>query len=191
MGDNSNRIRLGCPEAPRLTRPDGEPVRPIAFLDRDGVVNADKGYVHSIDEFVWMPGALAAIKFLNDRGFVVGVVTNQSGIGRGYYEEEAFLELTEWMLREVDKSGGYVDVVYYCPHHPESADPRYLSACRARKPGPGMLERADEEFAMDRRRSFLVGNRESDMGAARAFGIPGHLYEDGDLEKFVRAIVKD
>jgi D-glycero-D-manno-heptose 1,7-bisphosphate phosphatase len=120
----------------------------------------------------------------------VAIVTNQSGIGRGYYDEDAFLDLTHWMLREVDRAGGYVDVVYYCPHHPESKDPRYLSACRARKPGPGMLERADEEFAMDRRRSFLVGNRESDLGAAEAFDIPGHMYLDGDLEEFVRAIVE-
>jgi D-glycero-D-manno-heptose 1,7-bisphosphate phosphatase len=190
MSELSNRVRRGCPEAPRLAKQAGEAPRPIAFLDRDGVVNADKGYVHLIEDFEWMPGAIEAIKFLNSRGYVVAVVTNQSGIGRGLYGEEEFMFLTLWMLEEIDSRGGHIDVVYYCPHHPESTDPEYMAACPARKPGPGMLERASEEFEIDRERSFLIGNRDSDIGAAQSFGISGYLYEDGDLSVLVREIVE-
>ncbi len=190
MSKLSNRVRRGCPESPRFPRESGAELHPIAFLDRDGVVNADKGYVHLIDDFEWMPGALAAIKYLNSHGFIVAVVTNQSGIGRGFYGEEEFMFLTLWMLKEVDLAGGKVDVVYYCPHHPDSADAEYHAACRARKPGPGMLERADEEFLMDRSRSFLIGNRDSDIGAANAFGITGHFYDGGDLLEVIRGIVE-
>jgi D-glycero-D-manno-heptose 1,7-bisphosphate phosphatase len=98
--------------------------------------------------------------------------------------------LTLWMLKEVDRLGGRIDVVYYCPHHPDSADAEYHAVCRARKPGPGMLERADEEFLMDKSRSFLIGNRDSDLAAAQAFGIAGHFYLGGDLMDVMREIVE-
>jgi D-glycero-D-manno-heptose 1,7-bisphosphate phosphatase len=190
MSELSDRVRRGCPEATRLKRADDANPRPIAFLDRDGVVNADRGYVHRLEDFDWMPGAIEAIRYLNQKGYVVAVVTNQSGIGRGYYGEEEFMFLTLWMLREVESAGAHIDVVYYCPHHPDSESAEYQAVCPARKPGAGMLERADEEFNMDRARSFLVGNRESDIGAAQSFGIPGYMYEDGDLHEFVRKIVE-
>jgi D-glycero-D-manno-heptose 1,7-bisphosphate phosphatase len=189
MSELSDRVRRGCPEARRIPKSPGHPERPIAFLDRDGVVNADRGYVHLIEDFEWMPGAIAAIKYLNERGYVVAIVTNQSGIGRGLYGEAEFMFLTLWMMREVENAGGHIDVVYYCPHHPESKEPEYLAACRARKPGPGMLERAEEEFAMDRKKSFLIGNRDSDLGAAQSFGIDSYLYEGGDLLALVKSIV--
>src|SRR5690349_19334444 len=175
MSELSERVRRGCPDDRRIPKSPGGTPRPIAFLDRDGVVNADKGYVHSIENFEWMPGAIEAIKFLNEKGFIVAIVTNQSGIGRGLYGEEEFMFLTLWMLKEVESRGAHIDVVYYCPHHPESTHPEYLAACPARKPGPGMLERAEEEFEMDRSRSFLIGNRDSDLGAASAFGIRSFL----------------
>lgn len=190
MSELSDKVRRGCPQEKRLPPRPGATQRPIAFLDRDGVVNADRGYVHMIEDFEWMPSAIEAIKYLNALGYTVAVVTNQSGIGRGLYGEAEFMFLTLWMLQEVQNAGGTIDVVYYCPHHPESTDPEYLAACRARKPGPGMLERADEEFLMDKHRSFLLGNRDSDIGAALAFGIAGHLYEDGDLLEAVRRIVE-
>lgn len=190
MPPHSDRIRCGCPGVPRGQKPPGQSARPVAFLDRDGVVNADKGYVHKIDDFEWMPGAMAAIKFLNDRGYVVAVVTNQSGIGLGYYDEEAFLKLSDWMLEEADRLGAYIDAIYYCPHHPDSDDPRYRRDCPARKPGTGMLDRAEQEFETDRRRSFLIGNRDTDLYAAEAFGVPGFMYESGDLAERIREIVE-
>ena len=190
MSNYSDKIRRGCPEAPEQQKQPGQPPRPAVFLDRDGVVNADKGYVHDIDEFEWMPGAVEAMRFLNQRGYLVFVVTNQSGIGLRYYQEEEFMFLTLWMLEHVDNAGVNIDAVYYCPHHPESPDQEYLAVCPARKPGAGMLTRAAEEFEIDVSRSFLVGNRESDLGAAKAFGIPGYMYESGDLAAFVREIVE-
>lgn len=189
MSELSDRVRRGCPGERRTDeRAGGEP-RAVAFLDRDGVVNADRGYVHRVDDFEWMPGAIEAIKYLNTKGYAVAVVTNQSGIGRGLYGEEEFMFLTLWMLNEIDQAGGHIDAVYYCPHHPESENEEYKAACRARKPGPGMLERAEADFIVDKSRSFLIGNRDSDIGAAQAFGIDGYLYEDGDLLAFVRSIV--
>lgn len=190
MSELSDRVRRGCPESRRFPKNPTDAPRPAAFLDRDGVVNADKGYVHLVEDFEWMPGVLDAISYLNERGFIVAVVTNQSGIGRGLYGEAEFMFLTLWMLREAEKLGARIDVVYYCPHHPDSVDPEYHAVCPARKPGPGMLVRADEEFAIDKSRSFLLGNRDSDIGAADAFGIKGHFYEDGDLLAAVRQIVE-
>lgn len=187
----SSKIRRGCPDAPRLDKVPGVEPRPIAFLDRDGVINDDRGYVHRVEDFDWMPGALAAIRLLNDRGFLVAIVTNQSGIGRGFYVEEDFMFLTMWMLEYAERVGAHIDVVYYCPHHPESNNPEYLAACPARKPGAGMLEMAEAEFDMIKEKSFMIGNRESDIGAATAFGINGHLYEGTNLEQFIRNILVD
>lgn len=190
MSPYSDKIRRGCPDAPVRVKEAGLEPRPAVFLDRDGVVNSDKGYVHDIDEFAWMPGAIDAMRFLNQRGYLVFVVTNQSGIGLGLYQEAEFMFLTMWMLDHVDSAGVHIDAVYYCPHHPESPEPEYFSVCPARKPGSGMLEMAAKEFEIEKSRSFLIGNRDSDIGAAEAFGIPGHIYESGDLEAFVREIVE-
>ncbi len=190
MSHHVAKIRRGCPDAPRLARDSSVAPRPAAFLDRDGVINDDRGYVHKVEDFEWMPGALAAIRLLNEKGYIVVIVTNQSGIGRGFYDEEDFMFLTIWMLEYADKVGADIDVVYYCPHHPESNNPEYLAACPARKPGPGMLERAAEEFVLDKQKSFMVGNRESDIGAAAAFGIPGYMYEGTNLEQFVRGVIE-
>ena len=189
MSELSDRVRRGCPGAPRSPKATGV-ARPVAFLDRDGVVNADKGYVHTVEEFEWVPGAIEAIRYLNAHGYITAIVTNQSGIGRGLYGEEEFMFLTLWMLEEAEKRGAHIDAVYYCPHHPESNDPEYMAACPARKPGPGMLSRAEEEFELDKGRSFLVGNRDSDLGAAQSFGIDGLLYEGGDLLGLVRGFVE-
>ena len=179
------RIRLGCPD----TRPSdvllSSELRPAAFLDRDGVVNTDRGYVHLPEDFEWTPGILPAIRALNDANYAVIFVTNQSGIGRGYYTENDFLSLSRWMLDEADREGALIDAVYYCPHHPEGEPGPYRLTCPARKPGTGMLERAQLEFSLDKARSFLIGDRESDLGAAIAFGIEYSLFESGDVQAVI------
>jgi D-glycero-D-manno-heptose 1,7-bisphosphate phosphatase len=122
------------------------------------VLNRDFGYVHRVEDFEWMPGALAALARLKEAGYWVAVVTNQSGIERGYYSEEDFLALSAWMVGEA-----FFDAVLYCPH--------LTTPCPARKPGTGMLETAARMFPVDKQRSFLVGDKETDLQAASAFGI--------------------
>lgn len=159
--------------------------RPAAFLDRDGVLNVDSGYVSRSEDFQWLPGAIAAVKRLNDAGYLVIVVTNQSGIARGYYGEAAFHALTDWMRVELAKTGACLDGVYHCPHHPEHTGP-----CDCRKPLPGLLKAAFKHFAIDQERSFLIGDSKRDIQAAEAAGIPGHLFTGGNLDDFVREILE-
>lgn len=151
--------------------------KPAVFFDRDGVLNVDHGYVHKPDDFDWTPGALEAIRWCNDRGWLVFVVTNQAGIGRGYYDKAAFHHLTDWMRAELREIGAHIDEVFFCPHHPTAALGKYLTACHCRKPAPGMLEQAAAGWPIDKARSLLFGDKTSDLGAAGAFGIEGILVE--------------
>ncbi|WP_193771420.1 formate dehydrogenase subunit alpha, partial [Candidatus Magnetaquicoccus inordinatus] len=124
--------------------------RPAIFFDRDGVLNIDHGYVHRPDQFTWIEEAQEAIHWCNQQGYLVIVVTNQSGIGRGYYDEAQLYELTAWMQEQLAIIGAHIDGVYYCPHHPEASDPYYRQECLCRKPQPGMLEQAIAEWEIDR-----------------------------------------
>ena len=111
-------------------------MKKAAFLDRDGVINIDRAYVHKIDDFEWIPGVLGAARRLRDAGFSLVVVTNQSGIGRGYYSEEDFDRLTDWMKARFAEAGAPLAGVYFCPHHPEKALDKYRIDCGCRKPRP-------------------------------------------------------
>jgi D-glycero-D-manno-heptose 1,7-bisphosphate phosphatase len=132
-------------------------LRRAAFLDRDGVVNVDHGYVFRREDFQFVTGTLAACTQLHRDGFALVVVTNQSGIGRGLYGEEDYRRLTEWI---------------HCPHHPQAALPEYRRACGCRKPAPGMLLAAARELSLDLARSVLFGDKVSDIDAAVAAGVP-------------------
>ena len=160
--------------------------RPAAFLDRDGVINLDHGYVHSPDRFVWVEGAMAAIRWLNEQGYLVFVVTNQSGIARGYYDEAAVHALHGWMAAQLASAGAHIDAFYFCPHHPDAVHDALRLSCDCRKPKPGMLLRAFAEWPVERPGSFLIGDRSTDIEAAAAAGIPGHLFDGSDLLKTVR-----
>jgi D-glycero-D-manno-heptose 1,7-bisphosphate phosphatase len=140
-------------------------LRRAAFLDRDGVVNRDHGYVFRQQDFEFLEGALAACARLAARGFALIVVTNQSGIGRGMYSEHDFLRLTDWMRAQFDAAGAPLAGVYYCPHRPDAA-------CDCRKPAPGMLLRAARELKLDLSRSVLFGDKGSDLQAAASAGVP-------------------
>ena len=146
-----------------------------AFLDRDGVINADHGYVSQPENFEWLPGVFEACRELARLGYAIVVVTNQSGIARGYYGEEDFLRLTDWMKARFADEGVSIAGVYYCPHHPEKALGQYKVACTCRKPQPGMILRAAEEMSIDLSQSILFGDKESDMQAAQAAGIPRRI----------------
>lgn len=164
--------------------------RPAAFLDRDGVINLDHGYVHSPDRFVWVEGATAAIRWLNEQGYLVFVVTNQSGIARGYYDEAAVHVLHGWMTAQLASAGAHIDAFYFCPHHPDAVHDALRVSCDCRKPKPGMLLRALAEWPVERSGSFLIGDRSTDIEAAAAAGIPGHLFDGSDLLKTVRQAVR-
>ena len=159
-------------------------MKKAAFLDRDGVINIDHAYVHKIDEFEWVPGVLEAARRLYDAGFVLIVVTNQSGIGRGYYSEEDFSRLTEWMKERFAEAGAPLAGVYFCPHHPEKALDKYRLNCNCRKPRPGMLLKAAEELDLDLARSVMFGDKPGDATAGKLAGCAERIIlgTDGRIE---------
>ena len=164
-------------------------VRPALFLDRDGVCNVDHGWVGTRDRFEWMPGAKAAISLAHRRGCHVFLVTNQSGVARGLYDEAAVQGLHAWMVDEAIKAGGTIDDVRYCPFHPDATVPGYRQASPWRKPAPGMILDLLQAWDLDPARCALVGDQPTDLQAAEAAGIPGHHYRSGDLAAFVAPIL--
>jgi D-glycero-D-manno-heptose 1,7-bisphosphate phosphatase len=155
------------------------------FLDRDGVLNRDLGHVGSLERFEWMPGALSAVRRLNDSGYYVFLVTNQAGVARGDYSERDVQELHRWMQRALRADGAHLDDIRYCPDHPEALEPQYKKASGWRKPGPGMILDLIKAWPVDLERSFVVGDKKTDMEAARRAGVKGFLYPGGDLDVFV------
>lgn len=140
------------------------------FLDRDGVINAEKGYVHRIEEFEILPGVPQAIGLLKDAGFLVIVVTNQSGVARGYYSLETVHSLHRHLDTELAAFGTHVDAYYVCPHHPEHGIGDLKVACTCRKPMPGMLEQAAVDFGIDLSASYMIGDKSTDVAAGLAAG---------------------
>lgn len=143
--------------------------KPAVFLDRDGTINVEKDYLYRVDEFEFTPGAVEAIRLLNQAGYLVVVVTNQSGVGRGYYTEADVEVLHSHIDRVLVSQGAWVDAWYYCPHH-EHAKPPYNQACDCRKPLPGMLLQAAADHAIDLTRSWMVGDKPVDIEAGKAAG---------------------
>lgn len=143
------------------------------FLDRDGVINQDTGYVSQVDDFHFIDGAIEALQLLKKKGYCLVVVTNQSGIARGYFTEEAFMLLTEWMDWSLADRDVDLDGIYYCPHHPDATVEAYRQQCDCRKPAPGMLLDAAKHLKLDMAASYLVGDKLSDLQAAKAAGV-GH-----------------
>ena len=160
-------------------------VKPAVFLDRDGVLNVDSGYVHRPDQVNWIPGAKRAVRRLNDLGYRVIVVTNQAGVAHGRYKEDDVIALHRWMQHELAIKGAFVDAFYYCPYHPEASIAKYRGCHVNRKPGPGMILKAFSDLAIRKNQSFLIGDKESDMEAAKRAGIPGFLFPGGNLAMFL------
>jgi D-glycero-D-manno-heptose 1,7-bisphosphate phosphatase len=172
-------------EIPRLLH------RRAVFLDRDGVVNLDHGYVGSRDRFAWTPGALDAIREATEAGWHVFVVTNQSGVARGYYDEAAVVALHDWMSDEARRAGGTIDDIRYCPYHEDAVVPAYRRASDWRKPGPGMLLDLIRAWELDPSRCVLVGDQPTDMAAADAAGIRAFHFPGGNLAEFVRPLIQE
>lgn len=145
--------------------------RRALFLDRDGVINVDHGYVHRAADTDWLPGIFECCRQARAEGYVLIVVTNQAGIGRGYYNEEQFLDYTAWVHRTFAEQGAPLLATYYCPHHPEAGKGEYLAACQCRKPQPGMINAALVDWRLDATASLLWGDKPSDIAAATAAGL--------------------
>lgn len=161
------------------------------FLDRDGVLNLDIGYIGSIDRLVLMDGAVAAVRRANAAGYRVFVVTNQSGVARGYFSEDDVQALHAWMCDRFRHEGARIDAIRYCPHHPEGTVAAYAKTCDCRKPAPGMLRALIAQHGIDPAQSLMIGDSERDLIAARAVGVPAHLFTGGDLDTFVAPLLTE
>lgn len=139
------------------------------FLDRDGIINVDHGYVSKIKDFEFVDGIFDLVKLFVDAGYLIFVVTNQSGIGRGYYSEEDFTVLTDWMIEAFKTKELKIEKVYYCPHSPEEK-------CHCRKPETGMIEQALEDYPVDLADSWLIGDKQSDIDLAMNASIRSSIY---------------
>ena len=146
-------------------------MKKAAFLDRDGVINIDHAYVHRFEDFGFIPGVLQAARKLVDAGFALIIVTNQSGIGRGYYTQADFLALDARVRKVFADAGAPITDVYFCPHHPSKALSPWRCECSCRKPAPGMILKAIKEHDIDPATSVMFGDKQSDMQAAQAAGI--------------------
>lgn len=164
--------------------------RPAAFLDRDGVLNHDTGYVYRPAAFVWVEGAREAVGRLNRAGYWVFVVTNQAGVGRGLYGENDVRALHSHMQAELAQAAARIDAFRFCPHHPEAELAAYRHTCQWRKPGPGMLLDLFRHYPVELDGSFLIGDRQSDLEAARAAGVRGIHFGGGSLDAFVSRVIE-
>ena len=153
--------------------------RPAVFFDRDGTLNEDRDYPHRVEDMVLIPGAARAARRLQEAGALTVIVTNQSGIARGHFDEAAMVRFNTELLRQLAERGATIDLILHCPHHPDITGP-----CDCRKPAPGMIFEAFAKLPIDPARSLLIGDRPSDMGCAQAAGIPGYLFPGGNLENF-------
>ena len=154
---------------------------PAIFLDRDGTINVDHGYVHEIDNFEFIDGVIDAMRELKEMGYALVLVTNQSGIARGKFTEAQFETLTEWMDWSLADRGVELDGIYYCPHHPEHGIGIYKKKCHCRKPETGMFEMAERDLpeGIDKVHSYMIGDKRIDAQAGKNFGVTGVLVGTG------------
>jgi D-glycero-D-manno-heptose 1,7-bisphosphate phosphatase len=163
---------------------------PAVFLDRDGVLIEDTGYPHREEDLILMPGAAEALRRLNERGFKTIIVTNQSGVARGLFSLETMHRFNDRLVEILAEQGGRIDAVYACPYHSVGSVAEFVHPDHPdRKPNPGMILRAMVEQGVDPGQALMIGDRSSDMQAAQAAGIPGHLFSGGDLDAFVSGLL--
>ena len=163
---------------PNLTRSDFPTgLRRAVFFDRDGVLNVDKGYVYKTEDFVWRDTAIEAIKLLNDRGVLVFVATNQSGVARGFYCEDDVRRLHAHIQGELARKGARIDDFRYCPHHPDAVIDAYRGDCACRKPRDGMIRDLLEQWRVDPGASILFGDKPSDVEAGASAAVPSTLVD--------------
>jgi D-glycero-D-manno-heptose 1,7-bisphosphate phosphatase len=160
--------------------------RRAVFIDRDGTISEEVGYVNHVSRYRVFPFAARAVRALNEAGWLAVLVTNQAGVARGYFKEELIGQVHNMLAAELERGGARLDAVYYCPHHPSVGEPPYRLDCDCRKPRPGLILRAAEELGLDPARCWMVGDRHSDVELARNAGVrPAFVltgYGRGELE---------
>lgn len=157
-----------------------------AFLDRDGVINEDYGYIGTIEDIVFKPGIFELLGLLQARGYELFIVTNQSGIARGYYTEADFLRLMNWLIRTLKEKGIVIRDFAYCPHYP-----KIDGECRCRKPAPGMIVDLAEKYAIDIEASIVIGDKMSDIEAGERAGIRTNILVEGSLFDVIKNLEKE
>lgn len=167
-----------------------ESIAKAVFFDRDGVLNKDKHYLFRIADMEWIPGAREALAWLHTHGWKIIVVTNQSGVARGYYTEEDVHRLHDFMASEAEKAGGVIDDFFYCPHLKGAPVKAYDKDCSCRKPAPGMILQAMKKHRLLPAECFLIGDGARDVEAARRAGIQGFLFTSVRLDDFLQACLK-
>ena len=155
-------------------------IRPALFLDRDGIINVDKGYVFRRQDFEFIDGVFEVCRKAKELGYWIFVVTNQAGIGRGYYTSSQFRELSKWMEAYFKAEDIVIDRIYYCPHHIEAKYKKYRCHCSCRKPNPGMIHQASKDFDVDIPNSVLVGDKPTDIQAGQRAGLRINILYDND-----------
>jgi D-glycero-D-manno-heptose 1,7-bisphosphate phosphatase len=181
-------LDIGLPETYEQARREvpGRLSKPAVFLDRDGVLNVDSGYPHRREDLVWIKGAREAVLRFNEVGYLVIVLTNQAGVARGFYDEAQVADFHSLMQDDLAAIGAHVDAFYFCPFHADAAIEAYRVADHPdRKPNPGMLLRAMSDWPVRSAGSFLIGDRDTDLEAARRASVPGYKFGGGDLHAFV------
>ncbi|MGA1865285.1 MAG: D-glycero-beta-D-manno-heptose 1,7-bisphosphate 7-phosphatase [bacterium] len=154
-------------------------MRPCVFLDRDGTINEEIGYLHDVEKLSLISGAAQAIRRLNVSGWPVVCVSNQSGVARGLFSIDSVYEVNQKLKELLAANGAYLDGIYFCPHHPTEGQYPYRLNCECRKPGSGMLKKAADELTIDLERSFLIGDRLSDIQTAQNAGLKSILVLTG------------
>jgi D-glycero-D-manno-heptose 1,7-bisphosphate phosphatase len=153
--------------------------RPAVFIDRDGTISEEVGYINHPSRFRLFPYTAAAIKLLNDQGWLAVVITNQAGVARGYFTESMIETVHDNLLRELREKGARVDAIYYCAHHPSVGEPPYRQECDCRKPKPGLVIRASKELGIALKQSWMIGDRYGDIELAHNAGVRSALVLSG------------
>ena len=162
--------------------------RKAIFLDRDGTINVEKDYLYKIEDFEFLPGVIDGLKLLQEAGYLLIIITNQSGIARGYYKEEDCQKLNSWMLETLKDHGVEIPTVYYCPHHPAAKVEKYRIDCQCRKPKLGLYEQAIMDFDLDVDACYAIGDKIRDCAICSTTGCHGYLIADNEKEDLIKAV---